>query len=216
MKQLSALGARRHAFFRSPRRMRPLGGRLDESEMLGSTPYTYYGGNEHFLDHFPTDPLALGVVKHWDKQNKHAGPPPSRPSSCLSSFLSSLLLFLPIDLFYPFPGSFLPPFLCSLAPRAAHGWLLPRGPGELRRGRAAGALPTRTEGALCWPGRAWGRGAGDSRWPQPLPARWVDRLRIRWRPGPAGKARRSRPPAAPELSEIQDGPGSDISPGVSP
>nr|XP_012607710.1 LIM/homeobox protein Lhx5 isoform X1 [Microcebus murinus] len=44
MKQLSALGARRHAFFRSPRRMRPLGGRLDESEMLGSTPYTYYGG----------------------------------------------------------------------------------------------------------------------------------------------------------------------------
>lgn len=24
--------------------MRPLGGRLDESEMLGSTPYTYYGG----------------------------------------------------------------------------------------------------------------------------------------------------------------------------
>ena len=44
MKQLSALGARRHAFFRSPRRMRPLGGRLDESEMLGSTPYTSYGG----------------------------------------------------------------------------------------------------------------------------------------------------------------------------
>lgn len=47
MKQLSALGARRHAFFRSPRRMRPLGGRLDESEMLGSTPYTYYGGKGH-------------------------------------------------------------------------------------------------------------------------------------------------------------------------
>ncbi|XP_044514735.1 LIM/homeobox protein Lhx5 [Gracilinanus agilis] len=46
MKQLSALGARRHAFFRSPRRMRPLGGRLDESEMLGSTPYTYYGGKQ--------------------------------------------------------------------------------------------------------------------------------------------------------------------------
>lgn len=46
MKQLSALGARRHAFFRSPRRMRPLGGRLDESEMLGSTPYTYYGGKK--------------------------------------------------------------------------------------------------------------------------------------------------------------------------
>ncbi|XP_048196876.1 LIM/homeobox protein Lhx5 [Perognathus longimembris pacificus] len=63
MKQLSALGARRHAFFRSPRRMRPLGGRLDESEMLGSTPYTYYGdyqgdyyapgGNYDFFAHGP-------------------------------------------------------------------------------------------------------------------------------------------------------------------
>lgn len=45
MKQLSALGARRHAFFRSPRRMRPLGGRLDESDILASGPYSYYGGN---------------------------------------------------------------------------------------------------------------------------------------------------------------------------
>ena len=53
MKQLSALGARRHAFFRSPRRMRPLGGRLDESEMLGSTPYTYYGGKHPALDVVP-------------------------------------------------------------------------------------------------------------------------------------------------------------------
>ncbi|XP_044304816.1 LIM/homeobox protein Lhx5 [Varanus komodoensis] len=63
MKQLSALGARRHAFFRSPRRMRPLGGRLDDSEMLGSTPYTYYGdyqgdyygpgGNYDFFPHGP-------------------------------------------------------------------------------------------------------------------------------------------------------------------
>ncbi|NXG77066.1 LHX5 protein, partial [Baryphthengus martii] len=63
MKQLSALGARRHAFFRSPRRMRPLGGRLDESEMLGSNPYTYYGdyqgdyygpgGNYDFFPHGP-------------------------------------------------------------------------------------------------------------------------------------------------------------------
>lgn len=26
--------------------MRPLGGRLDESEMLGSAPYTYYGGKD--------------------------------------------------------------------------------------------------------------------------------------------------------------------------
>lgn len=58
MKQLSALGARRHAFFRSPRRMRPLGGRLDESEMLGSTPYTYYGGKGHIGTLFATCPGA--------------------------------------------------------------------------------------------------------------------------------------------------------------
>ncbi|XP_061417646.1 LIM/homeobox protein Lhx1 [Lethenteron reissneri] len=43
MKQLSALGARRHAFFRNPRRMRTLGGRLDEAEMMASGPFNYYG-----------------------------------------------------------------------------------------------------------------------------------------------------------------------------
>lgn len=44
MKQLSALGARRHAFFRGPRRMRPLGGRLEDSDILGPGAYGYYGG----------------------------------------------------------------------------------------------------------------------------------------------------------------------------
>lgn len=44
--------------------MRPLGGRLDESEMLGSTPYSYYGGNEHFMDRFLDDLLTLFVFKH--------------------------------------------------------------------------------------------------------------------------------------------------------
>lgn len=29
--------------------MRPLGGRLDESEMLGTAPYSYYGGEKRFL-----------------------------------------------------------------------------------------------------------------------------------------------------------------------
>lgn len=71
MKQLSALGARRHAFFRSPRRMRPLGGRLDESEMLGSTPYTYYGG----------EGPAMGVLPR---------PPPPPPK-----LLPSFFLFVP-------------------------------------------------------------------------------------------------------------------------
>ncbi|NXE72010.1 LHX5 protein, partial [Cochlearius cochlearius] len=58
-----ALGARRHAFFRSPPPPRPLGGRLDESEMLAPPPYTYYGdyqgdyygpgGNYDFFPHGP-------------------------------------------------------------------------------------------------------------------------------------------------------------------
>ncbi|AWP00668.1 putative LIM/homeobox protein Lhx5 [Scophthalmus maximus] len=43
MKQLSALGARRHAFFRGPRRMRPLGGRLEDADILGPGAYGYYG-----------------------------------------------------------------------------------------------------------------------------------------------------------------------------
>lgn len=42
MKQLSALGARRH-FFRSPRRMRALRGDLDEAEMMGPG-FGYYNG----------------------------------------------------------------------------------------------------------------------------------------------------------------------------
>lgn len=46
MKQLSALGARRHAFFRGPRRMRPLGGRLEDPDILGPGAYGYYGGKE--------------------------------------------------------------------------------------------------------------------------------------------------------------------------
>ncbi|TNN68832.1 LIM/homeobox protein Lhx5 [Liparis tanakae] len=46
MKQLSALGARRHAFFRGPRRMRPLGGRLEDPDILGPGAYGYYGGEK--------------------------------------------------------------------------------------------------------------------------------------------------------------------------
>ncbi|XP_039628236.1 LIM/homeobox protein Lhx5 [Polypterus senegalus] len=68
MKQLSALGARRHAFFRSPRRMRPLGARLDETEIMASGPYNYYGdyqgeyygpsGNYDFFPHGPPSSQA--------------------------------------------------------------------------------------------------------------------------------------------------------------
>ncbi|XP_055514111.1 LIM/homeobox protein Lhx1-like isoform X2 [Leucoraja erinacea] len=63
MKQLSALGARRHAFFRSPRRMRPLGDRLDGADMMGNGPFNYYGDyqTEYYgpgsnYDFFPQGP----------------------------------------------------------------------------------------------------------------------------------------------------------------
>uniref|UniRef100_H0VUR6 LIM/homeobox protein Lhx5 n=1 Tax=Cavia porcellus TaxID=10141 RepID=H0VUR6_CAVPO len=79
MKQLSALGARRHAFFRSPRRMRPLGGRLDESEMLGSTPYTYYGD-------YQGDYYAPGG--NYDFFAAH-GPPSQAQSPADASFLAA-------------------------------------------------------------------------------------------------------------------------------
>lgn len=68
MKQLSALGARRHAFFRGPRRMRPLGSRLDEPDLLGPGGYGYYGGKKGkkklllfilFLPPLYTQPIVL-------------------------------------------------------------------------------------------------------------------------------------------------------------
>ena len=48
MKQLSALGARRHAFFRSPRRMRTLVDRLEPGELIPNGPFSYYGGKTAF------------------------------------------------------------------------------------------------------------------------------------------------------------------------
>ncbi|KAJ8348668.1 hypothetical protein SKAU_G00272570 [Synaphobranchus kaupii] len=50
MKQLSALGARRHAFFRSPRRMRTLVDRLEPGELIPNGPFSYYGGNKSLSD----------------------------------------------------------------------------------------------------------------------------------------------------------------------
>ncbi|XP_034723583.1 LIM/homeobox protein Lhx1-like [Etheostoma cragini] len=46
MKQLSALGARRHAFFRSPRRMRTLVDRLEPGELIPNGPFSYYGASQ--------------------------------------------------------------------------------------------------------------------------------------------------------------------------
>ncbi|NIG57836.1 hypothetical protein BU61_5124 [Pontoporia blainvillei] len=63
MKQLSALGARRHAFFRSPRRMRPLVDRLEPGELIPSGPFSFYGDyqSEYYApggnyDFFPQGP----------------------------------------------------------------------------------------------------------------------------------------------------------------
>lgn len=45
MKQLSALGARRHVLFRSARRMRALGERVEPAElMMPNGHFPYYGG----------------------------------------------------------------------------------------------------------------------------------------------------------------------------
>ncbi|KAG7455596.1 LIM/homeobox protein Lhx1-like [Solea senegalensis] len=72
MKQLSALGTRRHVFFRSPRRMRALGERLEPGE-LGHFPYygdygEYYGpgGNYEYFQGPPSSqaqtPADLGFI----------------------------------------------------------------------------------------------------------------------------------------------------------
>ncbi|XP_069820216.1 LIM/homeobox protein Lhx5 [Dendropsophus ebraccatus] len=88
MKQLSALGARRHAFFRSPRRMRPLGGRLDESDILGSGPYSYYGdyqgdyygsGNYDFFPHGPPSSQTQSPADSSYLQNSGPGSTPLGP-----------------------------------------------------------------------------------------------------------------------------------------
>ncbi|XP_013862275.1 LIM/homeobox protein Lhx1 [Austrofundulus limnaeus] len=73
MKQLSALSARRHVFFRSPRRMRALGDRLEPGELghfsyYGDYPAEFYGpgGNYEYFQGPPSSqaqtPADLGFV----------------------------------------------------------------------------------------------------------------------------------------------------------
>lgn len=50
MKQLSALGARRHMFFRSPRRMRALGDRMEPGELMANGHFSFYGGQFIFMN----------------------------------------------------------------------------------------------------------------------------------------------------------------------
>ncbi|XP_049581844.1 LIM/homeobox protein Lhx1 isoform X1 [Syngnathus scovelli] len=72
MKQLSALGARRHAYFRSPRRMRTLVDRLEPGELIPNGPFSYYGdyqseyygpgGNYNFFPQGPPSSQAQTPV----------------------------------------------------------------------------------------------------------------------------------------------------------
>ncbi|XP_039364454.1 LIM/homeobox protein Lhx1 isoform X3 [Mauremys mutica] len=75
MKQLSALGARRHAFFRSPRRMRPLVDRLEPGELIPNGPFSFYGGG--YQRRAETPPAGLGrrrVKRSKDYQSEYYGP----------------------------------------------------------------------------------------------------------------------------------------------
>uniref|UniRef100_A0A8C1FXD2 LIM/homeobox protein Lhx1 n=2 Tax=Cyprinus carpio TaxID=7962 RepID=A0A8C1FXD2_CYPCA len=63
MKQLSALGARRHMFFRSSRRMRALGDRMEPGELMANGHFSFYGDyqGEYYglgsnYDYFPQGP----------------------------------------------------------------------------------------------------------------------------------------------------------------
>ncbi|XP_016148029.1 LIM/homeobox protein Lhx1-like [Sinocyclocheilus grahami] len=63
MKQLSALGSRRHMFFRSSRRMRALGERMEPGELMANGHFSYYGDyqGEYYgpgsnYDYFPQGP----------------------------------------------------------------------------------------------------------------------------------------------------------------
>lgn len=65
--------------------MRPLGGRLDESEMLGSTPYTYYGGKGH-----PGTLCSSGLPGLWGHGRAALVPHPA-PTRDREPFLDRLL-----------------------------------------------------------------------------------------------------------------------------
>ncbi|XP_061639040.1 LIM/homeobox protein Lhx1 isoform X2 [Phyllopteryx taeniolatus] len=82
MKQLSALGARRHAFFRSPRRMRTLVDRLEPGELIPNGPFSYYGGPTGTplggMDHpLPGHHPSSEVQRFSDIMSHHPGDSPS-------------------------------------------------------------------------------------------------------------------------------------------
>lgn len=128
MKQLSALSARRHAFFRGPRRMRSLGSRLDEPDLLGPGGYGYYGGMREkkpsffsffFLPLLCTQPIVLHTQDKSAFFRRHSNPLPQLEITKDSPFptpaflhLRRLLISLPphppshhFSLFFPLSPS---------------------------------------------------------------------------------------------------------------
>ncbi|XP_051966340.1 LIM/homeobox protein Lhx1-like [Xyrauchen texanus] len=122
MKQLSALGARRHAFFRSPRRMRTLVDRLEPGELIPNGPFSYYGdyqsdyygpgGNYDFFPQGPPSqaqtPVDLPFVPSSGPTGTPLGGmdhpiPGHHPSSEVQRF-SDIMSHHPVDSPSPEPG----------------------------------------------------------------------------------------------------------------
>ncbi|XP_059397096.1 LIM/homeobox protein Lhx1-like [Carassius carassius] len=111
MKQLSALGARRHVFFRGPRRMRALGDRLEPGELMANGLFSFYGDyqGEYYgpgsnYDYFPQGPPSSQAPTPGDlgfmPSSRPAGTPlgsmehhhgahhPSNKTQCYSEMIS--------------------------------------------------------------------------------------------------------------------------------
>ncbi|XP_051748871.1 LIM/homeobox protein Lhx1b [Ctenopharyngodon idella] len=111
MKQLSALGARRHMFFRSPRRMRALGDRMEPAELMANGHFSFYGDyqGEYYgpgsnYDYFPQGPPSSQAQTPGDlgfmassgpagtplgsMDHHHGAHHPSNETQCFSEMIS--------------------------------------------------------------------------------------------------------------------------------
>ncbi|ROK23420.1 LIM/homeobox protein Lhx1 [Anabarilius grahami] len=111
MKQLSALGSRRHMFFRSPRRMRALGDRMEPGELMANGHFSFYGDyqGEYYgpgsnYDYFPQGPPSSQAQTPGDlgfmassgpagtplgsMDHHHGAHHPSNETQCFSEMIS--------------------------------------------------------------------------------------------------------------------------------
>ncbi|XP_016393790.1 LIM/homeobox protein Lhx1-like [Sinocyclocheilus rhinocerous] len=111
MKQLSALGSRRHMFFRSSRRMRALGDRMEPGELMANGHFSYYGDyqGEYYgpgsnYDYFPQGPPSSQAQTPGDlgfmpssgpagtplgsMDHHHGAHHPSSETQCFSQMIS--------------------------------------------------------------------------------------------------------------------------------